>query len=238
MDRNVIHRDALAINAAESSLLLVGSPISDALSRTIFGYSEIAGREGLSLDGPQFELFYAWDLDPERVGNGQVRRFVAGKGLVERPPWQIRDLRGGAAPRFVPRTNSEGLLVEDYLLVTRLPNFLSPNAESKGQFLVSFGGAHGTGTRAIKLLFKNKKLMAHVVTELKSKNANITGRIGGTPSAYQLLFRVSKIKHGPRGSIPRSLELLDAVVLPDDEGAWRAARLQAMRQLNPPHLGT
>jgi hypothetical protein len=240
MTREVIRRDSLAADATDSSLLLFGSPVSDGLSRIIFGYSELPDREGLTLGTPQFDLAYAWDLDPDQLGNGLVRRLVPGKGLVKRPPWQIRDLRGGADPQLVPRTDSEGLLQEDYLLVTRTPNFLSWDAESSGKFLVSFGGAHGTGTRAIDLLFNDRQLMARVLRELKVKSNKSTHRLGGVPSAYQLLFRVSRIKHGATGSIPRSLELVDVVVLRNEPEDWKSARrsiaprLEAWRKTGTP----
>jgi hypothetical protein len=232
LDQAAVERDSLAVDATESSLLLFGSPISDGLSRLVFGYSQLPDGEGLSLDQPQFELRYVWDLNPEQVGEGAVRRFVYGKGWVERPPWQIRDLRENISPRLVPETDADGLLREDYLLVTRIPNFLSSEAELKGQFLVSFGGAHGTGTRAVSLLFTNRKLMARVAQELRQRTATSTHRIGGIPRAYQLLFRVSNIKHGPNGSIPGGLELVDAVILPDDAGAWKSARRHVAPRLN------
>lgn len=222
--RSVIQRDSLATDASTSSLLLFGSPISDGLSRNIFGYSELPDREGLVLDNRQFDLRYAWELDPEQLGTGKVRRFVAGRGLVERPPWQIKDLRRESSlSRLVPQTDSNGLLHEDYLLVTRVPNFLSSDAESTGQFFVSFGGTHGTGTRAVSLLFGDRKLLREVVGQLKEKTRATTGRLGGIPRAYQLLFRVSNIKHTPRESIPRALELVDVFIIDDDTGAWNAA---------------
>jgi hypothetical protein len=224
LSRDVIRRDSLAADATDSSLLLFGSPVSDGLSRIIFGYSELRDREGLTMDSLQFDLAYAWDLDPERLGSGLVKRVVRGKGVVERPPWQIRDLRGGTEPQLVPQTDSEGLLKEDYLLVTRTPNFLSSDAQSTGQFLVSFGGAHGTGTRAINLLFSDRRLMARVLGELKGKSREATGRVGGVPAAYQLLFRVSNIRHDAAGSIPGSLELVDVVVLRNKPQEWDSAR--------------
>jgi hypothetical protein len=225
---DLIRRDELAIDATDSSLLLFGSPTSEGLSRAVFGYSEIADREGLSLESPQFDLAYAWELDPEQLGDGRVGRFVPGKGLVERPPWRINNLRGGDVRQFTPQADSEGLICNDYLLITRIPNFLSADAESRGQFIVSFGGAHGTGTRAVDLLFQDRNLMSRVIEELKRRYAAENGLVGGIPSAYQLLFGVSGIKHGRAGSIPKALELIDVVILPDHAETWASAR----RRLN------
>lgn len=231
--RDLISRDTLQVDATDNSLLLFGSPTSEGLSRVVFGYSELAGREGLSWDDPPLDLAYAWELDPERVGDGRVGRYVPDKGLVERPPWQIRGLRGRHATWLVPETDSEGLIQEDYLLVTRTRNFLSSEAESQGQFLVSFGGAHGTGTRAVNLLFRDKRLLGRVLEALRARHVETTDLIGGIPKAYQLLFRVSNIKHGPSGSVPGALELVDAVVLGDESGVWSEARRRVMPHLQP-----
>lgn len=234
LGRDTIQRDTLEVSAPDNSLLLFGSPTSEGLSRVVFGYSELPGQDGLSWDDPPLDLAYAWELDPGRVGDALIGRFVQGRGLIKRPPWQIRDLRGGSSPQLVPEADSEGLIREDYLLITRTRNFLSADTEHRGQFLVSFGGAHGTGTRAVNLLFHDRRLMARVLGELKAKQVQATGRLGGVPKAYQLLFRVSKIKHGPAGSIPGALELVDAVVLPDKPEVWSFARRRAVPRLENP----
>jgi hypothetical protein len=234
LGRDPIRRDTIEINATDNSLLLFGSPTSEGLSRVVFGYSELPDRDGLSWDGQPLDLAYAWELDPECVGDELIGRIVPGKGLVKRPPWQIRDLRGSRSSLLVPETDSDGLICEDYLLITRLPNFLSLDAENRGQFLVSFGGAHGTGTRAVRLLFRDKQLMKRVLEELKQRYALETGRIGGIPKAYQLLFRVFQIKHGRAGSMPKRLELVDVAVLRDSPETWDFARRQATPRLMPP----
>lgn len=229
-------REKLQVDATDSSLLLFGSPTSEGLSRVIFDYTELPDRDGLSLIDPPLDFPYAWELDPEKVGDGRVGRLVKGKGLVERPPWQIK----GRSTRLVPETDSEGLISEDYLLITRMRNFLSPDAEGEGKFLVSFGGAHGTGTRAVGLLLSDKRLMQRVLEELKRSHMSSSGQLGGVPKAYQLLFRVSRIKHRRSESVPGALELVDAVSLPDDETTWDLARrrvtsrLEASTPLPPP----
>lgn len=229
--REAVTRDMLKVDATDSSLLLFGSPTSEGLSRVIFDYAEIPGRDGLLWKNPPLDFAYAWDLDPEAVGPGQVGRFVPGKGVVERPPWQIKSLRKSGPDRYVPEVDSENLIAEDYLLITRIRNFLSPAAEARGQFLVSFGGAHGTGTRAVALLFRDKQLMRKVLETLKTRHLEASGQIAGIPKAYQLLFRVYDIRHGTSGSVPGGLELVDAVVLRDDDAAWSHARRQVSPRL-------
>jgi hypothetical protein len=228
-----VKRDVLQVDATDNSLLLFGSPTSEGLSRIVFDYSDIPGREGLEWAHPPLDFAYAWNLDPEAVGDGRVGRFVLGKGLVERPPWQIVSFRGRGPSQLVPETDSEGLITEDYLLITRLRNFLSQSAEERGQFIVSFGGAHGTGTRAVGLLFRNRKLMREVLEALKTRHIEATGQLAGIPKAYQLVFRVFNIKHSHQGSIPGALELVDAVVLPDEQRTWDYARRRVAGRLEP-----
>lgn len=176
--------------------------------------------EGLVLHDPPLDLPYAWELDPDRLGDGRVGRYVRGKGKVERPLWRIKDLRRGESEYLVPTADAEGLLHEDYLLITRVRNFLSDDGPARGQFLVSFGGAHGTGTRAVALLLKDPVLLGKVLERLREKQSKSTGRLGGRPDAYQLLFRTSDIEHSAKGSIPRALELVDATILPDNDAIW------------------
>jgi hypothetical protein len=238
---HMVQRDEIHVDAADNSLLLFGSPTSEGLSRVVFDYSELPDRDGLAcLDRP-LDFAYAWDLDPESVGDGEVGRYVPGKGVVRRPPWQITSFRSQGPTRFVPETDSEGMITEDYLLVTRMRNFLSPAAQAQGRFLVSFGGAHGTGTRAVACLFRDKRLLRQVLEALKQKHREASGQLAGVPKAYQLLFRVSGIKHTERGSIPHHLELADAVILGDNESSWDLARRRVAprlkRQPPPPETG-
>jgi hypothetical protein len=225
-------QDNLETDAAARSLLLFGSPTSEGLSRIAFDYDRIPGVEGLTRRGGVIDLPYVWELDPNRLGPGRVGRQVPGKGIVERPAWQINDLRGsGGRQPLRPEADAAGMISEDYLLVTRMRNFLSEEALGLGRFLVSFGGAHGTGTRAVELLLRDRKLLANVLECLREKQVQTTGRVGGVPKAYQLLFRVSKIKHGPKGSIPHALELVDAAILPDRDQVWDLAHRLVLPRL-------
>jgi hypothetical protein len=228
--------DRLHVQATDNSLLLFGSPTSEGLSRLVFGYSPADGVEGLVRSEVPIDLPYAWELDPSELGSGRVGRFVAGKGLVERPPWWIRDLRkrsGKSRDDLTPVADSEDLITTDFLLITRVPNFLSLDAQRRGRFLVSIGGAHGTGTRAVQLLLKDKRKMQKTIELLKEKHRLATGRVGGVPSAYQLLFRVHPIVHRNGQSIPTGLELVDAVVLSGKASEWDSARSLITPRLGP-----
>ena len=226
-----VQRDVIQVDATDNSLLLFGSPTSEGLSRIVFDYAELPDRDGLACVDRPLDFAYGWNLDPESVGKGEVGRFVPGKGIVRRPPWQISNFRSTGQSRYVPETDSEGMITEDYLLITRMRNFLSPAAQAQGRFLVSFGGAHGTGTRAVACLFRDKRLLRQVLETLKAKHRDASGQVAGIPKAYQLLFRVSGIKHSHKGSIPSRLELADAVVLGDSESSWDYARRRVAPRL-------
>lgn len=105
------------------------------------------------------------------------------------------------------------MLETDYLLVTRMRNFLTQKALDEGKYIVSFGGTHGTATRAIELLFSDERLLAEVAPVL-----------AGSPEAYQLLFRVSGMRHDPkRGTRANHMELVAAEPLDDYLDRWRSA---------------
>jgi hypothetical protein len=226
-----VQRDVIQVDATDNSLLLFGSPTSEGLSRIVFDYAELPDRDGLACVDQPLDFAYAWNLDPESVGNGEVGRFVPGKGVVKRPPWQISSFRSKGPSQYIPETDSEGMITEDYLLITRMRNFLSPSAQAQGRFLVSFGGAHGTGTRAVACLFQDRRLLIQILETLRAKHREVSGQVAGIPKAYQLLLRVSGIKHNHMGSIPSHLELADAVVLGDNESSWDYARRRVAPRL-------
>jgi hypothetical protein len=155
------------------------------------------------------DLPYRWILSKNEVDDTAVaRRFVAGRGMVERPNWRI----SGPGRIYVPRVDEDGVLMDDYLLVTRVRNYLSRNAIDEGHSITSFGGTHGTGTRALELLFRDKDILSRIAGQLRSR-----------PGAFQMLFRVSDIDHNrTMGSHARKIELVDDVVmLPDTDSVWR-----------------
>jgi hypothetical protein len=197
----------------EKSMVLIGSPTAEGLSRTVFGYSEVDGSQnGLRLTHPPVDLPYVWQLDPAEIDPGALAtRYVRGRGVAARPNWRIIDTRTNKP--FIPEVDNDGWLQCDYLVVTRLRNFLTRNAYDRGSYIMNFGGAHGTGTRALELLLRDESVLRRVAHELR-----------GRPEAYQLLFRVSRLSHDPRtGTRARAIELLDAVKIEDTEERWRIA---------------
>lgn len=138
--------------------------------------------------------------------------------MVERPNWRI----AGPERSHVPRVDEDGVLLEDYLLVTKLRNYLSPVALDDGRAVISFGGTHGTGTRALGLIFRDRDVLGELVDQLRSR-----------PAAFQMLFRVGDIAHDQKvGSHARTIELVEnAIVLPDNDQVWRTAAQTLERNL-------
>lgn len=200
-------------------LVLIGSPTAEGLSRAIFGYVPDGDADSLALSDAPVDLPYRWVLSKNEVAEGAVaRRFVPGRGMVERPNWRLQ----GPRRSYVPRVDEDGVLMEDYLLVTKLRNYLSPVALDDGRAVISLGGTHGTGTRAIGLIFRDDDVLRELVEQLRSR-----------PAAFQMLFRVGDIAHDPEtGSRARTIELVEnAVVLPDNDSVWRAAAQTLGRNL-------
>jgi hypothetical protein len=192
-------------------LVLIGSPTAEGLSRMLFGYSPDGDPESLALDRPPVDLPFRWIISKNEVDELAVaRRFVAGRGLIERPNWRI----AGPDRIYVPRVDEDGMLLDDYLLVTKLRNYLSRSALDEGRSVISFGGSHGTGTRALELIFRDKAILYEIATQLRAR-----------PAAFHMLFRVSDIDHNrSAGSRARGIEpIQDAIVLPDNDQVWRTA---------------
>ena len=196
------------------NLVLIGSPTSEGVSRLVFGYEARDGRSDELIrrtDAP-LDLPFTMTLDRGDMAIGSTaRRIVAGRGDVARPNWRITGPHG----TYVPEVDSDGWLQTDYLIVTRMPNFLTPAGLEQGRHIVSLAGAHGTGTRAVDRLVSDRSL-------LRKLGDSSVGR-GRTP--FQALFRVSGMQHHPRrGSRATRIEIVDEPIsLTQRFETWTAA---------------
>jgi hypothetical protein len=196
----------------DQNLVLIGSPLSDGLSRVALGYTVEPTQElSLALTHPPVELPYHILHQRGQIHErATVKRYVSGRGLVERPNWRVwADNR-----IYVPETDSEGMIAVDYLLVTRLRNYLVPDALDLGRSVLLIAGSHGTGTRGIKVLLRDRSTLQRIALALRDR-----------PAAYQMLLRVGGMRHDrSAGSWPTKVELVeDPVRLPDGDAVWRAA---------------
>jgi hypothetical protein len=195
-------------------LVLIGSPEAEAVTRLAFGYEAKTNGPGMMYVGAPIDLPYRWEEDPERVA-ARSSRFVAGRGLVERPNWPIIDQRKARAKALFPVVRNDGLLATDLLLITRVPNFLSEIAYQSGRAIISFAGTHGTATRAVEKALHDERLLVQIAEAIPV----------GT-EAFQILIEVGEILHDSAlGSRAQSLVLRDVQCFTRSEAAWRSATL-------------
>lgn len=200
-------------------LVLVGSPTSEGISRLLFGYTaERDSRDGLVLESAPLDLPYRFILSHERVPERAVaRRYVEGTGQVERPNWRIETDH----ETHIPEVDNGGWLRTDYLLVTRLRNFLTAEGFAQGHSVVSIAGTHGVGTQALGLLLRSDPILRLIASTTR-----------GHPSpSFQALLRVTDIDHDKRhGSRARRIEVVgEPVLIGDEPQRWETAH-QAVRQ--------
>lgn len=201
----------------ESNVVVIGSPGSEGLSRLIFGYQESSDHR-LQYTGTTLDLPYRWEEDRAEVSASCLRMQPDGH-TSRRPNWPIVDARHGLSLR--PRTNNEGFLTSDYLLVTKLPNFLTASGNERGRTILSVGGSHGVATRAVEHLFSQPELAAELLR-----------RHHGAPAPhFQALFEARSVVHSARlGSTARRLVLVDYVPLTfTDQAIHLAHRAAAER---------
>ena len=213
-------RTAEALTSSlNTNLVLIGSPTAEGLSRPTFGYEPDIDPDSLALGQPPIDLPLRWVLSKTQIDRrAQARRYVEGKAVVTRPNWRIE----GQNKMFVPEVDSVGLLSLDYLLVTRLRNYLSHEALDKGKFILSFGGTHGTATRAIEILLRDRETLRKIAHQLE-----------GPPAAYQFLLKVGAMNHDmSRGTRATRVELAgDPIIIPDNQQTWLYAAKVAKSNL-------
>lgn len=200
----------------EKSLVLVGSPTSEGLSRVVFGYEQVIGDdESLALKAAPYDFPFRMVLDLGAINGATADRYVPGKGRVTRPNWRIVS----DTDSFTPVARNGGLLETDYLLVTRMPNFLSDKARNEGHGIVTVGGTHGTGTTGVELLMNDRAVIRDLGDRLANANAK-----GDGGRAFQAVFEVGKMKHDERrGSHARAIRLADFKLLQGRVDDWRPA---------------
>lgn len=131
--------------------------------------------------------------DRRLVKNDQrVGRILEGGKRVEGANWGIVCVLDGATrdnypvlqsksstedPITLPSGETIGRIVDDYLVITRIPNFLSPEFDPNNRktwtHMVVFDGGHGTGTRAAELLPASRKLKLLNTIAEKVKGADV-----------------------------------------------------------------
>ena len=212
-------REEVLISLNED-ILLFGSPASEGLSRLLFGYRARPGRKDLLRTEVPVDLPFYWILNEDDLKGNDAGRYVKGRGGDPsfRPPWCIVRRRLGGVDVHRPKLRKRDRFIkEDFLLVTRMPNFLTDEWPD-GRFVVSFGGAHGVATRAVNLLLSDDDVLVKIADRLELDEF---GHLRPGADRYQLLLKVGGIEHDPqRGSYATKIDLVDAVVLSAEDRPW------------------
>lgn len=149
--------------ASSGSFVCTGSPVSNAWSRLFLEYNYINRgnpAQGLTrIEKPRIDLPFAFELSQETIRHvaKQARHQTEiGRSVSN---WSIRTRSGHVlSPDTKNRTS-------DFLLVTRIPNWReerSPHSDFKNTITI-FGGTHGVGTAAVRLLLQDSKLLTKVI---------------------------------------------------------------------------
>lgn len=195
-----------------AGMVLIGSPEAEALTRLVFGYRKLPGSAGVEHLGDVVDLPFCWREDA-RLVEAQCSRFVPGRGLVTRPNWPIVDNTGARAKLLWPTLSNDGYLTSDFLLITRVPNFLTIEAQQSGRSIVSVAGTHGVGTRAVGVLLRDRTVLREIARKVPP----------GT-EAFQILVEACSIVHNTRGSIARRVIVRDIRCFSRPDEDWSRAR--------------
>ncbi|MEU6275777.1 hypothetical protein ABZ871_25695 [Streptomyces populi] len=201
------------------SLVLLGSPTSEGLSRLVFGYQELSERpDCLIKSGLASELPFSWNLDGDQI-RARAKRWVAGMSEpTSRPNWSIQ---GSEKNRFYPDLGGDDFLRSDYLILTKIPNVLVDEDRGSGHYIVSIGGAHGTGMRAIERVLSDKSVLRRIVDDLRIDPEDSAS----WPNAYQVLLQARNIEHDPqRGSFARNVTYIDSRRITETSDWWNSWR--------------
>lgn len=180
-----------------ADIVLIGSPESEPLTRLIFGYAALPGNQGVRYLGGTIPLAYRWDEERSNTDEADCRYNGPDGSIVIRPNWPLYSMLPTELPIYPSLI--DGINLEtDYLIITKIPNFLTDLAWQRGRTIVSIAGLHGIGTRAIGLLLQNSAVMNTVMTqidELPQKN-----------QSFQIVIKITEIDHSSAdGSEPRAV---------------------------------
>lgn len=201
------------ISHLSENIVCIGSPESEPLLRLVLGYRRRPGMAGTAYEGHAFRPAYLWCEDPTEVDSDCLRA-VRGAGIVARPNWPLLFHKDGNTQRLIPQTDRQNFLIEDYLLITVLPNFLTRKGLSQGKRIISVAGIHGIGTAAIGRVLRSQKMLL-----------NIGEGLPQTTPYFQVLARAHKIRHDQvLGATARALEIVDVVPIEVEYDTWVAAQ--------------
>jgi hypothetical protein len=158
----------------EGNLLTFGSPTSNLIAQIALRYGDIgdgtAGSNHVRTDA--FDLKILYELNGSIIKSmdsvhRSCYRTVNGR-IFEIPNWGVQDSTGIIR---LPETR-DGALVQDYLVISSLPNTLSRTALDSGHRIINIGGTHSEGTLAAKGLLINDSLLRELEAKVRYHKGN------------------------------------------------------------------
>lgn len=230
----------------DRDLILVGGSNTTLLTRVLL---EFAGSDPYQLTrdpSPSMyvKYYFAADVTQESQHVSYILQGTTDPFAHWTRNWHLRrssraDYRGPTQSALCPTQiviNREllWLLVPEwtFLLITRLPNFLSDrcisgdlqDSAASWPYVLIIDGCHGIGTVAVELLLRDD--FAVTVHQIRKKLQSL-----GNPSAYQVLLKATDICIDEGVHKAHSLELLAVDALQASPESYRDARKKAFDRL-------
>lgn len=211
-----VHFDAELPADVSGSLVFVGGTNSQVIPRAVFQYE---GPDSDHLNRPHdaiLPLFFSGISDRDRV---EKRKQILGDGrLAEGPVWGFEDRDGNV---YKPRFSGDHRRESDWLLITRLANFLDVATGQTEHSIIYVEGASGAGTMAIEHFLDDEPLLKY-----------IESRAG---DQFQALIKVTELEYRDRVVRPRGLGDPRIVPLKIDQATYQRANAAAMQGLDRLH---
>jgi len=159
-------------------VMVLGSPVSNELTKIALDYLGRGYRLVRSSDPALMELRWTFLVDaPQTVA--KLSHFSSNTG----PPgsrysvrnWQLWD---SAKDASLGARIEEGRATNDYLLVTRLRNFLTPKAFSAHRTLLLVGGTHGLGTVGFGRLLEDAPQLRQLIAAVGDSDFQAVVEVG------------------------------------------------------------
>jgi hypothetical protein len=182
----------IEVNPA-GNIVYTGSPTSSAGARGWMGYQKVGpGMYAYTRDHIiKLDYHYVHDLEP----GSQVKRWLVRNDKHLEHSVKLSGIQTPLGT-LVPNLDEDSALQTDFLLITRLPNFVD---QSRLTSVVVIGGPHGIGTRALAKLRRSHTALSRIEESWKE---------AGKPSHYQVLLRIPGVVHSRlrRTSEPAGIE--------------------------------
>lgn len=152
-------------NDFDGNYICIGSPTTNLLTRYILQYKLDSQYNLLRSQEPVIGIEYEYVFDKNFMRmHGIVDHYMDCDGKLV-PNWSLRNTKTNVIT--TPLIDDNKKLSNDYLLITVIPNLLTPKAIEYGKKIIIIAGTHAVGTNALDIVFKNKKIMRNITDQVK-----------------------------------------------------------------------